>query len=291
MGAWQHEGLQAVCGWRWQLACLIAMTLLLTACGNGDGISGVIFVPAVSASGQGQARLATQIHYPEGLGPFPVAVLLHGSSGGNRAHSDAWRPESRFLTDHGFAVIAFMRRGRGESTGRSAESELRNCREGAWDQGLAEAQADIDAIIGYATTLDRLDASRIVLWGVSRGGFLAVRYAASGKYRANIRQVVNFVGGWVAQAEDQCEQDFNLLEFAKLGAQTRTPMLWLYGEGDRFYGAQAPAEYVRAFRAAGGNAGFLQVPGIPENGHWLPQYPGHWQKAVADFLVAGPAGN
>lgn len=259
---------------------LCTVVIFLASCSSVDHV----FVPVVASNGQELARLDTRIHYPSGNGPFPVVLLLHGSSGGNPKKSDAWRIESEILTNHGFAVIAFMRRGRGESTGVTSEGEERNCEDGAWEQGLTEAVVDIDSVIQHALTLEKIDTQNIVLWGVSRGGFLAVKYSAVGKHAARIRKVINFVGGWVAQAEDQCEQDFNLVEFRNLGAQAKKPMLWLYGDNDQFYGPQAPNDYFREFNAAGGRAELLLVADIPANGHWLPQYPDLWREAVAAFL-------
>jgi hypothetical protein len=70
--------------------------------------------------------------------------------------------------------------------------------------GLQSAFQDVDAVIDYAQSLPFADASRITLVGMSRGGFLSIAYAAEGRERARVRSVINFVGGWVAQAEDQC---------------------------------------------------------------------------------------
>jgi len=116
-------------------------------------------------------------------------------------------------------VVAPMRRGRGRSSGVSLEGEEKNCDLSSWDAGLRAAMRDLDAIIEYAKSLPNADPRRLSLLGVSRGGFLSIAYAAEGKYKASIGSIINFVGGWVAQAEDRCPMDFNAVRFARYGAE------------------------------------------------------------------------
>lgn len=113
-------------------------------------------------------------------------------------------------------------------------------------------------------------------------------YAAEGAYRTDVRQVINVVGGWVAQAEDQCPTDFNAVSFSRFGALTRTPMLWLYGAGDQFYGDSAVRTYSDLFKKAGGQAVFHLIEGIPENGHSVLEYPAKWMPYVDSFLTRPP---
>lgn len=270
-----------------RLLAFASLVLSLGACGPSVETR---FVPVGHASGTPLAQLETRIVRPDGHGPFPVALLLHGASGGHPAYTDPWQDEIAFLNARGYAVVAPMRRGRGRSSGVSAEYETRHCEPGAWDAGLADAHADLDAVLRDAATLPDLDTSRLTLWGVSRGGFLAVHYAATGRHRQAVERVVNFVGGWVAQAEDRCPEDFNRIAFGALGAHPLPPMLWLYGERDAYYGADAPAAYLAAFTAAGGHARFRLVTDLPGNGHELPRHPDRWRADVARFLDQGESG-
>jgi hypothetical protein len=96
--------------------------------------------------------------------------------------------------------------------------------------------------------------------------------------------VINFVGAWVAQAEDQCPQDFNALSFRAFGRTARQPMLWLYGAEDPFSTVPEIVAYVAAFRAGGGRARFALFPHVPGNGHALPDHPELWRDSVAVFL-------
>lgn len=170
------------------------------------------------------------------------------------------------------------------STGISPESEDKNCQVSEWFAALPQSLQDLDAVMEFAEKIPGAIPGAVTLVGVSRGGFLSVAYAAEGKHKSKIRSVVNFVGGWVAQAEDQCPQDFNAIAFERYGMETKIPMLWLYGADDLFYGNSSVNSYIDIFKKAGGIADFHLIEGVPENGHWLAQYPPKWRRLVDDFL-------
>src|ERR1043166_2798662 len=218
---------------------MLAASVIVTACNEA---SNPRFVPVVH-DGRTEASLETYVYAPGGTGPWPIVLLSQGAGGNAPKESTTWSNEARYFISKGYVVIGTMRRGRGRSTGVSLESEEKNCDLASWDPGLDAAFRDVDAVIDYAKSLSYADASRIVLVGMSRGGFLSIAYAAEGRSNANVRAVINFVGGWVAQAEDRCPSDFNLVRFARYGAETDVPTLWLYGAGDRFYGDAAVQTY------------------------------------------------
>lgn len=107
----------------------------------------------------GDVTLKGTLCVPNGRGPFPAVVLLHGSG-----------PESRwgtirFIADRlaraGIAALAYDKRGSGASTGD-------------WRTVGYEALAD-DAIAGINLLAKRsdIDLKQIGLWGHSQGGFIA----------------------------------------------------------------------------------------------------------------------
>jgi dienelactone hydrolase len=242
-----------------------------------------VFV-TVSEHGRVEARLETYLYAPGSADRWPLAILSHGSSGGSPRLTDDWASEASYFTSKGFVVLAPMRRGRGRSSGISLESEEKNCDVSSWDAGLRSAFRDLDAVIDYAQSLPFADADRITLVGGSRGGFLSVAYAAEGRERARVRSVVNLVGGWVAQAEDQCPSDFNLVSFAKYGRETQTPNLWIYGAGDQLNGDDATKSYAAAFQDAGGHVEFHLLSGV--DGHGLRAHPNAWRPLIDSFLAA-----
>lgn len=231
-------------------------------------------------------RLETFVYQPTGPGKFPVVIFNHGSSGGKPRASYPSQRLAEYFVKRGFIVVVPMRRGRGHSSGVSAESEEMNCDLQSWIPGLRLAADDVSAVFEFIASIPQADSSTVILAGASRGGFLSVAYAANGKYRQNVVGVINFVGGWVAQAERQCGIDFNYVSYAKFGAQTRVPMLWLYGAPDLFYDTRAIRSYHTVFAAEGGNARFRLIYGVPGNGHWLPGYQLLWARSVSSFLAS-----
>jgi len=246
-----------------------------------------VFVPVPGSS----IRLETFVYQPSGTGrsadrKFPVLIYNHGSSGGNPKLSIPARHIADYFVNRGFIVVVPMRRGRGNSSGESPEPEDRNCDPDYWKPGLRASSEDLSAVFEYVALIPQADPSSVILAGASRGGFLSVAYAAGGKYRQNIVGVINFVGGWVGQTDGKCGIDFNYVSFARFGAETRVPMLWLYGSPDIYYASRSVMSYHRVFAATGGNVRFRLIHGVPRNGHWLPGYPDLWARPVGSFLAS-----
>jgi dienelactone hydrolase len=226
------------------------------------------------------------LYRPRGTGPFPVVVLNHGSAGGSPKASLPAARLAGYFVRHNMIVVVPMRRGRGRSEGVSLESEERNCDPTSWWPGLDAAFADLSAAIDFARHLSGVDSTRLLLAGVSRGGFLSVAYAARGARRSSITGVVNWVGAWVAQRDDRCPRDFNAISFAEFGREAAAPMLWLYADNDPFNDATSIEQYARAFHAAGGKAQCVLLHTTAEVGHALADYPELWRDTTDAYLAS-----
>src|SRR5687768_8329811 len=100
---------------------------------------------------------------------------------------------------------------------------------------------------------------RVVIGGQSRGGILSVAYA--GRRPQQVRGVINFVGGWLgARSVTATEVNQTLM---KRGASFPGEMLWLYGDGDPFYGLAHSRGNFAAFSRAGGTGTFHEFPAPP----------------------------
>jgi acetyl esterase/lipase len=107
------------------------------------------------------ARQVLDVYLPEGPGPFPFVVDIHG--GAFRMGSKTMHPPSEQVLSAGFAIV--------RPNYRLSDTDL-------WP-----AQLD-DCLAATALVLDRaadygLAADRFALWGQSAGGFLAVSTALS----------------------------------------------------------------------------------------------------------------
>ncbi len=224
------------------------------------------------------------VYRPTVQGKHPLVLLNHGSPGGDPKQGEPQAAQAKFFTDRGYIVLVPMRRGRGTSGGTSLEALEKNCDSASWKTGLDAAYEDVTAAIDFASSMPDVDATKVLLVGESRGGFLSVAYAAQGLRRSRVVGVINFVGGWVAQAEDKCPIDFNEVSFRKFGSATHIPELWLYGDNDQFYTASSIRGYPLAYTGGGGKVTFRLIAGVPNNGHWLPGYPDLWSTYVDQYL-------
>jgi len=100
-----------------------------------------------------------------------TVLFLHGNAENISTHfrNVAWLPAE------GFNVLALDYRGYGASEGTPS---------------LAGIQLDIDAAMRSLLAHKNVDPNRIVIFGQSLGGALAIYYAAHSSYHANIRAVV-----------------------------------------------------------------------------------------------------
>lgn len=109
-------------------------------------------------------RCAAWAYRPEGEGLPPVIIMAHGFAGerafGLPAFAEAFAAQ-------GFAVLLFDYRTFGDSDGTPRDNV------DPFDHGK-----DWDAAIAHARTLERLDTSRIILWGTSYSGAHVICAAA-----------------------------------------------------------------------------------------------------------------
>ncbi len=221
---------------------------------------------------------------PSGPGPAPLAIFTHGSDvGRNQLRSWSFSTEAHWLRDNGFAVLVLMRRGRGSSEGINGEETFGRDHDGGLidvSAGVAEAVEDLESAIAYGRTLPGVKPGKVLLAGQSRGGFLAMHYA--GLKPGEVMGVVNFCGGWYPYGPVTTPYYAN----AGRGAGANVKQLWLYADNDRLYKEDLIREYQQAFAAAGGNARFELLHGVPGDGHLLRLYPERWRAAADQYLTS-----
>lgn len=259
--------------------------LLLASCQSistpGDLPYQEVRIPSTGAAGQ---TLQAFVYHPNDHAKHDVVIINHGSAGGHPEDGLPAVSQAAYFVEKGYTVIAPMRKGRGASDGISLESEEKNCDVNSWKPGIESASDDLTAAIEYALTLPDFD-HQIILAGISRGGYLSVAYAAQGKYKDKVAAVINFSGSWVAQTEDQCPQDFNLVSFSALGDLPAPPNLWLYADNDGFNDAASIRAYHAGFSFLHPDERKLVMfSNVPGNGHFVADYREIWEKDVSAFL-------
>jgi fermentation-respiration switch protein FrsA (DUF1100 family) len=163
------------------------------------GQFGIEYQPVEMQAADGTALFAW---FLPARGPARGTVLyLHGNAENisTQFANVAWMPAA------GFNVLAMDYRGYGGSDGRPS---------------LDGVQLDIDA--GMRTLLERpdVDARRIILFGQSLGGALAIYYAAYGEHRDRLRAVI----------ADSAFSDYRTVVQEKLAGFFMTwPFQWLPG--------------------------------------------------------------
>lgn len=236
--------------------------------------------------------LVMVVYRPEtGNGPWPTVVVNHGSTGNGD------RPELfgqvftsldvvRHFTQQGWQVIFPQRRGRGGSGGLYDEGFPPDRAHYSCDPyyampGFERALEDLDLVMRHVLARPDVDAKRVLLSGVSRGGILATAYA--GLHPQHVAGVLNFVGGWMG---DRCPQvdKINPVIFRR-GAAYPRETLWLYGSGDSFYSLRHSRSNFEAFQAAGGKGRFVAYElQAGQNGHFIAGRPDLWRGDVDGYV-------
>lgn len=132
----------------------------------------------------GKVSLAGTLYLPPGPGKYPAVVAFHASNAGER-DNHGYRHLATALPDAGFAVLLFDRRGSGASSGDFETASFR------------DLAADGIAGVAYLKSRRDIDSSKIGVWGISQGAWLAPLAAAMSR---DIAFVVSVSGSGVSPA-------------------------------------------------------------------------------------------
>lgn len=232
-------------------------------------------------TGAGADLIHTMLATPEGDGPFPTVLMIHGGPEWNYGYG--WEPLVQAFVEQGCAVAMPNYRG---STGQG-----RRWREGFFgDVGFAESR---DIIAALDDLIDRgiTDGSRVVVEGWSWGGYLSLLLAGTRPDR-----FVGAIGGipvadYVACHED-CSPVQQAYDFAVFGggpdelpemyaerspityvANIASPVLLIAGEAD----SRCPIRQVRAYVAS--------LEALGKDVHLVTYGTGHHAAAVDEAIA------
>jgi len=252
--------------------------------------------------------LAGLLFVPPGRGPFPAAVIIHGS--GDSSRGNRWYLSLvHYLQDHGIVVLLPDKRGSEQSGGD-------------WhDASFEDLATDTLAAVNYLQAQTDVALSRIGLIGMSQGGWIAPLAATQDP---SIDYLVNVVGSAVTTHQQFLyEENLNLREagflpgisnlFALLSTavhrhivqrdfwnaigdfdplpywrQVDVPSLVLYGADDHNTPSEASAERLQAL-----DNPRLRIVIYAGSGHALQDPPGQGNRlfredalqAIDDFIA------
>lgn len=243
--------------------------------------------------------LETRLVYPRGKGPWPLAVVTHGSpsDAADRRTRRLYPDAARWFAAKGFLVAVVTRRGYGHSGGAWAEGAGLCSDPDYLAAGEATAD-DIVAAVRYLTHQKFVDPWRVVLVGQAAGGWGAL--AAAARNPEGVVAAINLAGGRGTRYEGLvCRSDHLIEAAAEWGRRDHAPTLWLYAENDTAIKPTLAAKMFDAYAKAGagraefhgGFQGEFQLVGPTHgiDGHrLLAAGPATWGPAVEHFLERFP---
>lgn len=207
------------------------------------------------------AALQVTLFTPNGPGPFPLAVMNHGSTAKEPPEQ---QPRYRttfaayYFLSRGYAVALPMMRGYADSEGRMTPHHCNYTATGL------EAALDIRAVIAYMKQQPNIDGSQIVVAGQSFGGWNTL---ALGPLNVpNVKGLVSFSG---AMEVSDCESSYaSLRDGAQwFGAHTTTPSIWFFGDNDQLFSTRTWHAMYDHYTAAGGPAELVAYGTFQKDSH------------------------
>jgi dienelactone hydrolase len=229
-------------------------------------------IPMAAAGPRGLEALLVR---PAGGGPYPLALMSHGSPPDAKERPKMspygmYRQAIEFAR-RGFAALVVMRRGYGDSGGSYAESTC--CNASLFSSSFRATSADLHAAVAAMKGRNDVTTQGMIAVGVSAGGLASV--ALAGDPPPGLAAVINFAGGrrWRKPGGENIEpadsESALVAAYGTLGTRARTPMLWIYAANDSYFGPDLAQRMHDAFTSAGGRAQLVSLPAFGEDGHYL----------------------
>ncbi len=238
--------------------------------------------------------MRAMLYRPAGDGPFPLAVVNHGSDQNVHARVRMGAPQfdtiTSWLVQRGYAVLLPQRPGHGETGGPYIEDQG-NCAAPNYIGSGERTAESIEATIAFMTTQPFIKPSGVVVIGHSAGAWGGLALAA--RNPKTVSAIVNFAGGRGGrnrgQPGENCAPDRLVAAAGTFGRTARIPTLWLYAENDSYFPPPLARRMADAYTAAGGRAEFVLLRGIGEEGHFYIRGGGDqagWAAPLDTFLAA-----
>jgi dienelactone hydrolase len=200
----------------------------------------------------------------------PLVVINHGSDDATReaVSMPVFYWLSKWFVDRGYVVLLPQRRGHGATGGELAEG-MDTCASPQHRRAGAAAADDIEAALRFMAHEPFIDASRVIVAGVSTGGWASLALAS--RNPPGVQLVINFAGGRGGHAYGQpnvvCGPDRLIEAAGDYGRTAKVPTLWIYSANDSYFGPDIADAMVHAWQQNGGVAELRLLPAYGVDGH------------------------
>lgn len=190
-------------------------------------------------------QIPGHLYRPDGLGPFPAVVLLHGCHG----VSDSTRDWARWFRDQGYVALIV--------DSWAARSMTEGCSPQSTDLPNTERFDDAVGALRFLHTRPEVDRGRVGVIGWSNGGVFAMALVNGPSHeRARRRSVILPEPGFQAAVAVYPGGCYSLVN--ELAVR---PLLVLLGDADDWTLPGPCVEMVNAMRGRGGDVSIVLYPG------------------------------
>jgi dienelactone hydrolase len=242
-------------------------------------------------STQAGLSMRATLFRPPGEGPFPLAVINHGSEQDPANRSlmpmPAFKSVTAWFLERGYAVLLPQRPGHGETGGRYLENQGA-CWSASFERAGDATADNIEAAVDFMVRQPFIKPTGVVVIGNSAGGLGALALAS--RNPAGVIGIVNFSGGRGGRDFNRpgknCSPERLVAAASTFGRTARMPTLWLYASNDSYFPPALSQEMAEAFRSAGGTVDYRLLPAVGKEGHRLIYAPTTvWGSYLDAFLT------
>lgn len=263
----------------------IVLSLLVTACSVSRGRVGQLpepfqvspasspFADMTAAQwmylgGKAGNRFLTAVMRPEGPGPFPVVVILHGSDG----LAKQYMPLAEHIARAGFlVVIGCWQAGQAGTAGNRLCSDA--TAQSAWVADPAGNSGK--ELVALARSLPNAQPRRVAIYGLSRGGHAALWAASTG---IDVQAVVVDAPAHAPVVSPAPPTTLTVL------AGLNTPVLMMHGTADSLIHVEQSRKYVAAARALGKQIEVVYFDGAGHMVSVVPESQADARSRAIEFL-------
>lgn len=248
-----------------QLVVLIGSLFLLGACESTSPAfhypigerPGYLFTSRIITARYGNLPITLYLPHRPTQSPSPIVIFNHGRPFDRLAVEAYTLSESHLLVgilnSNGIAVAVPVRRGYFFAPGNDGEGvACHDASVGDFKLAGKSATKDISDAIRYVESLPTIDKEKIVVGGISVGGFASV--VSLSQLDNKVRAVFSINGGHCGRSGSAIG-GFHALKslYRELGQQTRTPVAYYYGDQDDVIPERSAKELYVGFCNGRGN--------------------------------------